>query len=134
MSNTAIDFSGSIAEIEEAERALIERRKQKQNAKARREAKKSTEQNVDESGGAKRTETVPPEGPRESKKQPSVLPVQIAKQTRRTAITLKVVEEKAERFHELFYRLKALKDSRTKQDLADEALDLLFEKYKKAFT
>lgn len=134
MSSTAIDFSGSIAEIEEAERALNERRKQQEAANAKRGAKKAAEQNEEENRGVEKAESAKPKSPREPKRPSTTVPIQISKRLQRTAITLKVVEDNADRFHELFYRLKALKDSRTKQELADEALELLFEKYKNVFT
>jgi len=48
----------------------------------------------------------------------------------RRNLTLKVLEENEMRFNQLFHKLQLAGDTRKKQDLADEALDLLFEKYK----
>ena len=48
----------------------------------------------------------------------------------RRNLTLKVLDETEQRFSQLYLRLQLAGDNRRKQDLADEAFSLLFEKYK----
>ena len=55
--------------------------------------------------------------------------VQLVTKQHRTNLTLKVLAENEARFNELFFRLQLKGDGRKKQDLADEALQMLFSKY-----
>ena len=48
----------------------------------------------------------------------------------RRNLTLKVLESNEAKFNRLFHRLQIAGDPRRKQDLADEALQLLFNNYK----
>lgn len=49
---------------------------------------------------------------------------------KRKAFTLKVLERNEKKFHQLFNQLQLKGDCRRKQQLADEALELLFAKYR----
>ena len=51
---------------------------------------------------------------------------------RRRNLTLKVLESNEAEFNRLFHRLQLSGEPRRKQDLADEALQLLFETYRDA--
>ena len=57
-------------------------------------------------------------------------PIRLSVREIRRNLTLKVLEENEMRFNQLFHKLQLAGDVRKKQDLADEALDLLFQKYK----
>ncbi len=52
-----------------------------------------------------------------------------SRQKSRRSITLKVLEENEFRFNHLYHQIQLRGDSINKQDLADQALCLLFEKY-----
>jgi hypothetical protein len=65
---------------------------------------------------------------RSSPKKPK-LELKLNERTRRRNLTLKVLEKTEEQFHQLYLQLQIRGDSRKKQDLAEEACQLLFERY-----
>ncbi len=74
-----------------------------------------------------------PVKPKQQKKKPRKEEgrpeLQLVSKEHRRNLTLKVLEENERKFNELFYKLQLQGDSRKKQDLADEALTLLYDKY-----
>ena len=68
-----------------------------------------------------------PKKPKVDQERPEL---QLVSKEHRRNLTLKVLENNEVRFNELFHKLQLKGDSRKKQDLADEALELLFENYK----
>ena len=140
MSNRAPDFSSTFEivddQLEDAERRLAERRS-KQNAEKipaaknpaskLRDAKPNTtpvdanEKPAEESSASKPIR-------RNQSKGEATKPALVKREVRRN-LTLKVLEENETRFNQLFHRLQLAGDGRRKQELADEALGLLFQKY-----
>jgi hypothetical protein len=126
MSNNAPDFSTAFDmagdALEEAEKRLSLKRRQS-------EKKAAVSQPTDDKKRGQRhpeTESAPPLNRRA---KPSKSDVQVVTKRHRTNLTLKVLAENEARFNELFFRLQLKRDNRKKQDLADEALQLLFAKY-----
>ena len=128
MSN-APDFSSAIDIVEEDALAEAEKRL---HAKRKIEQRKNSPSNAN---GRKRghhiggTDDEPnPKKTLASKMQSRL--VVTKSEVSRKPITLKVLAENANRFHQLFHQLQIQGDVRGKQDLADEAMELLFHKYK----
>lgn len=71
-----------------------------------------------------------PRLPKKQKAEASRPELQLVQKEYRRNLTLKVREENELKFNELFHKLQLKGDSRKKQDLADEALELLFTYYK----
>jgi len=137
MNNNAPDFSSTfdIAEdnLADAERQLRERRQ----AKKRQEQQTDSNGTEETAGGPKSEEcpkpkrqNVPPRLP-SKKQEEGTFPHELIKKEVRRNLTLKVLEANEARFNRLFHQLQLAGDARKKQDLADEALSLLFTKYKK---
>ncbi len=137
MSNNAPDFSSTF-DIAEDRLADADRRlREKRNAKRTKEVKAATtgaEKPADDPKANKRSQptrkSVRPKRPSEEKGEVTFTHELVKKEVRRN-LTLKVLEENETRFNQLFHRLQLAGDSRKKQDLADEALSLLFARYKK---
>ena len=136
MSNRAPDFSATFEivddQLEDAERRLKQRRMQ-QDA-AGKPAKKLQEAQVPQASAAVLPESEPaaakPQRAKRPKGEGAKRPELVKREVRRN-LTLKVLEENETRFNQLFHRLQLAGDGRRKQDLADEALGLLFAKYKR---
>lgn len=139
MSNNAPDFSSTfdIAEdnLADAERQLRERRQ----AKKRREHEADSNTNDTEATADDPMSEECPKPRRQNvaaklpskKKEEGTFTHELVKKELRRNLTLKVLEENEARFNRLFHQLQLAGDARKKQDLADEALSLLFAKYKK---
>lgn len=141
MSNRAPDFSSAFDIVDDkladAEKRLAEKRRAAaQNAatKAKADEKPSDEVTSAESVEAKpETDAKPPKPKlpkKRAKKEEGRPELQLVAKEHRRNLTLKVLEENEQKFNELFFKLQLKGDGRKKQDLADEALELLFSKYR----
>lgn len=143
MSNRAPDFSSAFDIVDDkladAEKRLAEKRRAAaQNAAAKAKADETPNDEV-VSAEVEANVEVKPEI--EAKPSKSKLPkkrakkeegrpeLQLVSKEHRRNLTLKVLEENEQKFNELFFKLQLKGDGRKKQDLADEALELLFGKY-----
>ncbi|TWU37420.1 hypothetical protein [Novipirellula artificiosorum] len=118
---------GQLENFDEAEKRLLEKRKKQRENK--------TQEAMQKTDGKNKTATPTsemPAKPAAKKREPKgevFRPSIVTRESRRN-LTLKVLEENETKFNQLFHRLQLAGVSRRKQDLADEALDLLFTKYK----
>lgn len=71
-----------------------------------------------------------PKLPKKPKAEAARPELQLVQKEHRRNLTLKVLEGNERKFNELFFKLQLKGDGRKKQDLADEALTLLFTRYK----
>lgn len=135
MNNNAPDFSETIEmandDLAEAEKRLNAKRRREQEKTGRKNKSKLPTENQSSEAGESQDVTPRIAQPKTSVKKTEPIDELVFKteSTRRRAFTLKVLEENEHKFHQLFHRLQLEGDSRRKQDLADEALCLLFEKY-----
>ncbi|TWU49425.1 hypothetical protein [Rubripirellula reticaptiva] len=136
MSSRAPNFSSTFAivddQLEETEKRLEQRRLEKDRAKL---AEKTT--------ATEAAKKLPVEKPTEKVAAIKAKPIKkktasgqgtsaprITKKEVRRNLNLKVLDETEQKFSRLFHTLQLAGDGRRKQDLADEAFGLLFEKYK----
>jgi len=136
MGKGAPDFSTAFSvvdeQLEDAEKRLAERR----SAKTTREkpaAKVQSPQVAAKREGEHSSTKAKPKAERTRAKANRSTgagePAQVVKRKARRNLTLKVLDETEQRFNQLFHKLQLAGDGRRKQDLADEAFGLLFEKY-----
>lgn len=135
MSNNAPDFSATFDAVDNqlanAEQRLKEKRKVvAKKAESLQPAKtKKVPLKTDDSDLQKVKASVDPLEKR-AKPTKASSKIQIATRVSRCNLTLKVLSENEQKFNRLFLKLQLAGDARKKQDLADEALQLLFDKYK----
>lgn len=128
MGNNKPDFSGAFEmassdlvndELEEARKRLLQKHKTKQS-------KSNSQKQLVESGVQKKSLEIKSKNPPVETTENLVVK---SLNSERKAFTLKVLATNESKFHQLFCQLQLKGDSRKKQDLADEALELLFVKY-----
>lgn len=116
-----IDASDELVnELDDLERQRQERRqkKPKKGAPSSNAPKKATSEPTD----------VPPE--KSNRRKGNASPLELVERRHRQNLTLKGLQENDVKFNQLFLKLQLQGDCRKKQDLADEALELLFSKYR----
>ena len=137
MSN-APDFSSAFDLVDDkladAEKRLAEKRNAATVGKAKADASAEKVKSVESGDLAVMQEPViEPTKPKLARKAPkkevAKPEMQLVAKEHRRNLTLKVLEQNERKFNELFYKLQLKGDGRKKQDLADEALHLLFTKY-----
>ena len=131
MTSTAPDFSSTF-EIVDDKLADVEKRLVHRRSQHSRQMKNSTKAKGQEPDNSERAISASNESTAKRKraKQESVSIQIVAKEVRQN-LTLKVLATNEAKFHQLFHKLQLKGDSRKKQDLADDALELLFAKYAK---
>ncbi len=135
MSNRAPDFSSTFDIVDDtladAEKRLEKKHKAAADAKSNSKSKHEASKEETEKGTLKsEDEKKEPKPVKKAAKKEAARPeLQLVNKEHRRNLTLKVLEENERQFNQLFYRLQIAGDARKKQDLADEALTLLFAKY-----
>ncbi|MEO1528979.1 MAG: hypothetical protein AAFX06_26455 [Planctomycetota bacterium] len=99
-------------------------------ARQEKQNRPSNEQTAPQpSASAKLGGRAPSVAKRQKRERTEAKPTVVRREVRRN-LTLKIREETEEKFNRLFYELRLAGDSRKKQDLAEEAFELLLKKYR----
>lgn len=136
MNSSAPDFSSTFdlvdGKLADAEKRLAEKRLSAARAKAKEASNQESASPESMQGPTLPVdERAKPKLPKKTTKNDVGKPeFQLVAKEHRRNLTLKVLEKNERKFNELFFKLQLNGDGRKKQDLADEALDLLFVKYK----